>query len=109
MVFHPFPRREPPTSRSRRACLEGRDIRWWWWWWCAHEHLHHPFSSKNRRRPIRHGGQLQHASVAEYPASVVARVPHEAHFISGNTLNPIVLGQAFVDERVVGIQEFEDA
>src|SRR5262249_44505548 len=91
----------------RAAChlVKRRHIGRWRWRRCAEDIGKNPLTAQYRRRAVGIRGHGEHAALAKEPTPRRIAERHPAELISINVRNPIVLGQAFVYERVIGSKQ----
>ncbi len=73
------------------------------------ELLQHPLAADRRRRPVGIGGHRQNAALSEQAVPVRVLQLDAAELDAVNALDPVVLGQALIQEGVVRTQQVGDA
>src|SRR5438094_578652 len=72
----------------------------------SEQRFHDPLAALHRRRTIRYGGLHQDAALTQNAAPLVGH-RHAAELAADDVRDPVDLGDAFVDERVVRRQQVE--
>ncbi len=75
----------------------------------AEDLLEDPLPALHGRGPVGVRGQRQDARLRQDPAATTVGQGDPTEVVAGDALDPVVPGQGRVDERVVGVEQLQDA
>ena len=106
--FHALAHRQHP-ARLRVAFIERRNIGRRWRRRRAEHIVQHPFAAQHRRSAVGVGGHREDAALAQQSPRASSVMRHAAELAAIDVRNSVVLGQALIDEGVIGVQQIEHA
>src|SRR5882762_577593 len=107
MLLHPLSQRQHLAAAL--VVLERPGVRRRRWRRRAQHVVEDPLAAADDGGSIGEGGQREEAALPQQAATVLVGNRHAAEMAAVNVRNPVVFGQALVDERVVGSQKIEQA